>query len=235
MHSSKAAKVYIFSLCLFCNLLMPSSRSSRQCKFNNCCCNPFNLCSSMLGLRRSPLCKSSLGRCILALCLTTITARKASSSSNTSVPLDKNIGEGTISKAMASDAPAVNGSQTHDNVHLDKQAVIAKEPEASKSMVYEPLSVKKSNAMNNGTTSHTSNTMTQRKMIPLSILLTLIANNDLILQALEPVRIPPKAGANLVLHSQKTSRSQFFKRRSSQHDGSLSQILIMLTIATFIA
>lgn len=64
---------------------------------------------------------------------------------------------------MAKDAPAVNGSQKLDNVDIDKPAVIAKEPEVSKSMVYEPLPVKKPNGVSNGTRHHASHDMTQRK------------------------------------------------------------------------
>lgn len=68
---------------------------------------------------------------------------------------------------MANDAPAVDGSQKHDKLDIDKPAVIAKEPEISKSMAYEPLPVKKPNGLSNGTTNHTSRSVTQRKIIHL--------------------------------------------------------------------
>lgn len=65
---------------------------------------------------------------------------------------------------MANDAPAVNGSQNHENLDIDKPAVVAKEPDVTKSMVYEPLPVKKPNGLNNGT-NHKSHGVTQRKTI----------------------------------------------------------------------
>ena len=93
-----------------------------------------------------------------------IAARKPSSSSNTTIPLNKNVEEGTSPKAMTNDAPAVNGSQDHDNNNDgDKPAVIAKEPMASKPMVYEPLPVKKRNGLTNGNTNHTSHDVAQRQ------------------------------------------------------------------------
>ena len=160
---------------------MPSPRSIRQNRFNPCCCNPFVLCSSMLGLRRNPLCRLSLGECIPTICLTIIAARKPSSSSNTAIPSNKNINEGTSSEAMANDAPAVNGSQKHDNLNIDKPAVIAKEPEVSKSMAYEPLSVKKPNGLNHGTKNHTSHSVTQRKIIHRSEVFVLFSDQKIIL------------------------------------------------------
>ena len=207
---------------------MPNSRSIRECRFNPCCCNPFVLCSSMLGLRRNPLCRSFLGECIPIICLTNIAARKPSSSSNTAIPPSKNTNEATSSEAMADHTPAVNGSQKHDSLDIDKPAVIAKEPEVSKSMVYEPLPVKKPNGFNNGTTNHTSHSVTQRKTIHLLKVFVRFSDQNLILQALNPMQIPPNTGANPVSHSPKTSRSQFFKRRLSQRGESLSPISMML-------
>lgn len=64
---------------------------------------------------------------------------------------------------MANNASAVNGSQKLVNPDTDKPAVIAKEPEVSKSMVYEPLTVKKPNGVSNDTKHHASHEMTQRK------------------------------------------------------------------------
>ena len=166
MRSSHIVTAYKSRLSHSLRYPMPVSRSTRQCRFNQCCCNPFVVCSSMLGLRRSPLCRSSLGPHILHTNLTIITARKPSSSSNTATPQNKNIDEGTSSNAMANDtpaAPAVNGSQNSNNANIDKPAVIAKEPKVSSSMVYEP--VRKSNGLSNGTTNRASDSMTQRKKL----------------------------------------------------------------------
>lgn len=68
---------------------------------------------------------------------------------------------------MADDAPAVNGTQNHDNVNVDKPAVISKEPKVSNNMVYEPLPVKKTNGLSqaNGNSNHASHSMTQRKTV----------------------------------------------------------------------
>lgn len=82
---------------------------------------------------------------------------------------------------MANDAPAVNGSQKHDNLDIDKPAVIAKEPEVSKSMVYEPLPVKKPNGLNNGTTSHTSHSVTQGKTFHLLEVFVLFSDQNITL------------------------------------------------------
>lgn len=91
--------------------------------------------------------------------LTTFAARKPSHSSDTTKFLNKGTEEGTISEAMANDAPTVNGSQDHENDHVDKPAVIAKEPMVSKPMFYAPLSVKN----HNGTPNHTDHNVTQRQ------------------------------------------------------------------------
>lgn len=236
MRSSQAVRIYILRLSLFLKYLMPSLRSTRQCRFNRCCCcNPFVICSSMLGLPRNPLCRSSLARCIAIAYLTITAARKPSNSSNTTIPLNKDTEEGKRSKAMADDTPAVNGSQSHDNFNVDKPAVIAKEPKVSKPMVYESSPSKEPDGLSNGTTNHASQSMTQRKTVHLLKLFILIADQDFTSQALEPIRVPPKAGAIPVSCSQKTSRSQSFKRRSSKPDESLSQISIGLIIPTFIA
>ncbi len=118
---------------------------------------------SMLGLRRNPLCRSSLGRCIPITYLTIVAARKPSSSSDTTKPLQNSVEENKRSETMANNAPAVNGSQKHDNVNLDKPAVIDKEPKVSKAMAYEPLPVKKHNGLSRGTANRTSHSATQRR------------------------------------------------------------------------
>lgn len=97
-------------------------------------------------------------------CLTIFAARKPSHSGNTAIPLNNNIEEGTSSKVMPSNSPAVNGSQNHDNVNVNNPALTAKEPMVPKSMVHEPLPVeKKRNASTDGTTNRTSNNVTQRQ------------------------------------------------------------------------
>ena len=148
---------------------MPTSHSTRKRRFNKCCCcNPLTICSSMLGLRRSPLCECFIAQYVLGMDLTIIAARKPSSSSNTTKPLNEMTGEGTSSKAMANDAPAVNGSQNYENIKTEKPAVIAKEPTVAKRMVYEPNPIQKANGLSNGTTNHTSYSMNQRKTIHFS-------------------------------------------------------------------
>lgn len=207
---------------------MPSTRSTRQCHSNRCCCcNPFVICLSMLGLRRNPLCRSSSGWCIPITYLTIIAARKASSSSNTTKLLHSNVEETPRPETMANDAPVVNSSHNHENVNVDKSAVIAKEPKVSKPMAYEPLPVKKPNGLSNGTTNRTSHSMAQRKTIHIPELLTISADQGIFLQTLNPIRVPPNAGANPVSYFQKTSKSQSFKRRSSQRGAILSQSLMM--------
>ena len=110
------------------------------------------------------------GACVFPVTyLTIIAARKPSSSSNTTIPLNKGTEEGTSPKAMSNDAPAVNGSQNHDNNNVDKPAVIAKEPMVSKPMVYEPLPIKKRNGLTNGNTNHTSHDVAQRQPFLYSI------------------------------------------------------------------
>ena len=215
---------------------MPSLRSPRKRRFNKCCCcNPLVLCSSMLGLRRSPLCKSSVGRCTLGTYLTILAARKPSSSSTTTKPLDQNIEENASSNPMANDPPAVNGNQNRDTVKAEKPAVIAKEPTVANPMVYEPNPNKKYSGLSNGTTSHSRQSMTRSMTTPPFKVFNLIADPVIIPQALNPIRVPPRAGANAVPYSQKTSRSQSFKRPSSQRDESSWRISIMLMIPTFIA
>ena len=215
---------------------MPSTRSTRQCHSNRCCCcNPVIICLSMLGLRRNPLCRSSLGWCIPITYLTIMAARKPSSSSNTMKPLHDNVEETSRLETMASDAPVPNSSHNHDNVKVDKSAVIAKEPKVSKPMAYEPLPVKKPNGLSNGTTNRTSHTMTQRKTIHFPKLLTISDDQGIFLQALNPIRVPPNAGANPVSYFQKTSKSQPFKRRSSKRGAIWSQSLMTLMMPTFIA
>ena len=88
---------------------------------------------------------------------------------------------------MAGDTPAVNGNQNRDNTNVDKPVVVAKEPKISKPMVYEPLPVKKPNGLSNDTTNHTSHSMTQRKTIHFLRLLTLVADQHVISQALDPI------------------------------------------------
>ena len=148
---------------------MPTSHSTRRCRFNKCCCcNPFTICLSMLGLRRSPLCEWFLGQCVLNINLTIIAARKPSSSSSTTKPPNEMAGEGTSSKGMAKDVPAVNGSQNYDDIKIEKPAVVAKEPTVAKRMVYEPNPIPKANGLSNGTINHTSYSMNQRKTIHFS-------------------------------------------------------------------
>lgn len=145
---------------------MPTSHSTRRRRFNKCCCcNPFTICSSMLGLHRSPLCEWFPGQYVLNIHLTIIAARKPSSSSSTAKPPNEMIAEGTSSKGMAEDVPAVNGSQNYDDIKTEKPAVIAKEPTVAKRMVYEPNQIQKANGLSNGTINHTSYSMNQRKSI----------------------------------------------------------------------
>lgn len=206
---------------------MPGSRSTRKCRFNNCCCcNPFLICSSMLGLRRSPLCKSSLGSCILTTDLTVFAARKPSSSNNTPKTPNEDTEQGAGLKAMAPDPHAVNGNENNNNAKVEKPTMIAKEPTVAKPMVYEPKPVQKPNGLSNGTTNHTSYSMNQRKTMLFSKLSNTITDPE-ILQARSPVQVPPRLRANPVSYFHEISRSHYSKKRSSQHDESLLLILII--------
>lgn len=63
---------------------------------------------------------------------------------------------------MTDDTPVINDSQNHDNVNINKPAVIDKEPMIHKPMANEPLPVeKKRSGLTNGTKTHASYNMTQ--------------------------------------------------------------------------
>ena len=136
---------------------------------------------------------------------------------------------------MANDTPALNGTQISEKVNGDKPAVTAKEPKVSTPMLYEPLPVKKANGSSSGTTNHTSHSTTQRRTNHSTTFLTFNADQSAVFQAPRSIRLTPKAGAYPVSPFQKTSRSQPFKKQSSQLGESLSPISMTLMMPTFIA
>ena len=164
--------------------------------------------------------------------VTMFAARKPSSSSNTTIPLSKNVEEGTSSKAMANDPPIANGTQKHENKNVDKPGVIAKAPMASKPMGYESLPMKKPNGSSNGSSNHKNQTVTPRKTIHFLRVRTDIADLSILVQAPKLIQAHPMAGTSPESHFPKTNRSQCCKRRSSQPGERLLQSSMMSMMPT---